>query len=478
MKTIKRIVSVALALIMVFGSFSLLASAVDLGAEPGISFEISTKFYRENPDTGEWDIETSKAAKGEEIRVRVFIETDYAVSAHGLFWTYPNEFMTFIRSYYKADGVNLTSQTRRNPMYFENQEEGSVPYDAYYVATVTQSETPGGSADGDAANMLIKNGYMTADELAGQGWIYLILSEFDYCAALSNDYYTYEFAFEVNSDATGVGTFKTPEASIQTASRPLAPFNLTKSYNGEGSAANRKDLNMRMFEAQYNLNQDATLTTTSKVTFNAGTNGKVNGTGVYDIDIGTVIADNENFVAPSVTANSGFDFVGWTYDGVTYYEDAATAPAGSKTFDDLGDIAVEYEDIVLTAAYEEVAVEESYTVSFKAAADDEEALSEMTDLAKDYELTQDDLDIAAEDLDVPENKEFAYWTLTDGTKVEAGYKVTSDITLIPHYNDVAPATFSVKFEQADGSEITTLSDLPEGTPLEDIDLEDAADELA
>ena len=64
MKLFKKSVSVFLALLMIFGSVSLLATAAD--AE--FNWSVDTKFYRY--DGAEW-VETTKAKKGESVKARI-----------------------------------------------------------------------------------------------------------------------------------------------------------------------------------------------------------------------------------------------------------------------------------------------------------------------------------------------------------------------------------------------------------------------
>ena len=79
MKLLKRSVSIALAFLMIFGSMSVLASAA-LGDGTRSTITFDTKFYRNNGS--EW-VETTKAARGDEIKVRVKANTAFVVAAFG-----------------------------------------------------------------------------------------------------------------------------------------------------------------------------------------------------------------------------------------------------------------------------------------------------------------------------------------------------------------------------------------------------------
>ena len=96
MKLFKKSVSVFLAILMIFGSVSLLATAAD---KADYNWEIDTKFYRY--DGTEW-VETTKAARGESVKARVFMKTDFQFGPTDLFFFYPSTFLTHDTSTYDA----------------------------------------------------------------------------------------------------------------------------------------------------------------------------------------------------------------------------------------------------------------------------------------------------------------------------------------------------------------------------------------
>lgn len=81
MKLMKRSVSVILAFLMIFGSMTVLASAA-LGDGQQNTASFDTKFYRNV--NGEW-VETTKAARGEALKVRVKLNTDFVMGASTIF---------------------------------------------------------------------------------------------------------------------------------------------------------------------------------------------------------------------------------------------------------------------------------------------------------------------------------------------------------------------------------------------------------
>ena len=346
MKTLKRIVSVVLAFLMLFSSVSILASA-ELGDGNENSFVLTTKFYRYDDDEGDW-IETTKAKKGEEIRARIFLETDFAVGTQYLFWVYPTDFMTFDASQYRL----------RNGLYFsryenfENQTDGSIPSDAAYEVNVQYGLKPGDVGPNDLAIRTIKNGYMTDADYVGKSFLGLILDTLDYASIFEpekdsdgdylDDQYVYEICFVVNDDATGVGTLTTPEAAICTPDRNDSAVSLLRAEEGDGGDPTVGE-EMYDFEASWTLDQDATVSTQSIFTFN------VDGTATEKgADIGGLFGDTNSIADPAI----GKVFVGW--------DDAATEAVENYSSADIEAMEVGYDDMAFNAVFE--AAEATYGV--------------------------------------------------------------------------------------------------------------------
>ena len=356
MKTLKRIASVALAFLMLFSSVSLLASA-ELGDGNENSFVLTTKFYRETEEGSDEWIETTKAAKGEEIRARIFLETDFAVGTQYLFWVYPTEFMTFNASQYRLRSGLYFSRYAS----FENQTEGSIPYEAAYEVNVQYGLKPGDVGPNDLAIRTINNGYMTEADYEGKSFVGLILDTLDYASIFTperdaegdylDDQYVFEISFVVNDDATGVGTLTTPEAAICTPERTDSAVSLLRAEEGDGGDPTVGE-EMYDYLADWTLDQDAYVTTQSTFTFN------VDGTATTKAaDIGTVY--NTNKEADGETNYTVTDpaigkvFLGW--------DDAATADVEEKyTSAEVAAMTVGYEDMTFNAVFE--AAEASYGV--------------------------------------------------------------------------------------------------------------------
>lgn len=360
MKTLKRIVSVALAFLMLFSSISILASA-DLGDGNENSFVLTTKFYREKEEGSDEWIETTKAAKGEEIRARIFLETDFAVGTQYLFWVYPTDFMTFNASQYRNKSGLYYSKT----LDFENQTDGWIPSDAAYEVNVQYGLKPGDVGPNDLAIRTIKNGYMTEDDYTGKSFVGLILDTLDYASIFTpekdaegeylDDQYVFEISFVVNPEATGVGTLTTPEAAICTPERNDSAVSLLRAEEGdEGDPYTGEE--MYDFLADWELDQDATVSTQSTFTFNV--DGK---TTAVAADIGTVYSANKDAEGNNYTVTDpaiGKVFLHWMKSVKS--EDGTVEETGPYTSAEVAAMEVGYEDATFTAVFE--AAEATYGV--------------------------------------------------------------------------------------------------------------------
>ena len=70
----KKVVAIMLALLMMFSSFSVLATAWDATTDDGSALTIATKFFKEVD--GEW-VETTKVRPNDTVKARVYLGTDY-----------------------------------------------------------------------------------------------------------------------------------------------------------------------------------------------------------------------------------------------------------------------------------------------------------------------------------------------------------------------------------------------------------------
>ena len=87
----KRLVAVALAILMILGSFSMTSFAWDAKTNDGFDLTIHTEILREV--NGEW-VKTDKVERGETVKARVHLGTDYYTNTGSLLFFYSNEFFT------------------------------------------------------------------------------------------------------------------------------------------------------------------------------------------------------------------------------------------------------------------------------------------------------------------------------------------------------------------------------------------------
>ena len=215
MKTFKRAISCFLALLMIFGSFSVLSYAA-FGDGNRKSVIVETKFFVD----GE---EVTEVKAGDTVKVRIYVATDFKAATTTLFYVYPSAFMEFVNTGLTSMGGNAydvagvlnpseTSLAKTNNLggLFINE-----------VGVVIDSES-------DADN-LIYDGFLNAEYFDDKGWISFTIDSgipvqytVDNGNDDSEDDHLAEFTFKVKDDATGEGYFYVVEESIKTPDRKSA----------------------------------------------------------------------------------------------------------------------------------------------------------------------------------------------------------------------------------------------------------------
>jgi hypothetical protein len=87
----KKLVALMLAFLMIFGSVSVLASAMSDTVDGGTALNISTKFFKEVDGT--W-VETTKVEANDTVKARVYLDTDYYAGDSTLLFFYDKDFFT------------------------------------------------------------------------------------------------------------------------------------------------------------------------------------------------------------------------------------------------------------------------------------------------------------------------------------------------------------------------------------------------
>ena len=330
MKLVKRSVSVILAFLMIFGSMTVLASAA-LGDGQQNTASFDTKFYR-NVD-GEW-VETTKAARGEALKVRVKLNTDFVMGSSTIFWLYSKKNLVLNPTGYTAGGVTGSYNVNSN-----------VTLKGDFICMDSS----------DYGYRLIEYGYLPEGVFDNNGYIHLILFS-GTAMKLVKDEWTFEYDFNVADDATGSAQLYFPASCLitpdeNTWDNPTC-FAMCDDSNEGGDMAKYKyesyDLQM-----QLELNDqdaDSTLTFTNPVKFNAGEGTFANGASEFTTGegfIGEALSAADQPAA--VTAPGGKSFVGWVPSTV----DLATATAADCV--DVSAIKYNYAVDTYNALYETTA---------------------------------------------------------------------------------------------------------------------------
>ena len=330
MKLMKRSVSVILAFLMIFGSMTVLASAA-LGDGQQNTASFDTKFYRNV--NGEW-VETTKAARGEALKVRVKLNTDFVMGASTVFWLYSKKNLVLNPTGYTAGGVTGSYNVNSN-----------VTLKGDFICMDSS----------DYGYRLIAAGYLPEGVFDNNGYIHLTLFS-GTAMKLVKDEWTFEYDFNVKDDATGSAQLYFPASCLITPDEDTwdnpSNFAMCDDSNEGGDMAKYKyesyDLQMQL--ELNDQDEDSTLTFTNPVKFNAGEGTFANGASEFTTGEGFIGEALSAADQPSaVTAPGGKSFVGWVPSTV----DLATATAENCV--DVSAIKYNYDVDTYNALYETTA---------------------------------------------------------------------------------------------------------------------------
>ncbi len=306
MTKFKRLVAVALAVLMILGNFSMAASALDVSSFDGNTLTISTKIFREV--NGEW-VETEKVKQGETVKARVFLGTDYYTSSGSLLFFYDT---TFFDEDYGTSKETLVL----NPYY------SSSPY-----AATGDFYAPGSISATNIEKYMLNN-----NRLSG------IVSDTDTGAEFSKEYDAFsvsyefgpttrnqklnankwfcEFTFTVKNDATDMGDFLAVENTTSTPDFTSGYINVPK---GTYDTYNEDVVDMANWDAVLNYtSQPVSLYINPVVvTFNAGEGAEFadgETTKVYEGEAGEALT-------VEIPEKDNYEFIGWKVSGT---DDAST----------------------------------------------------------------------------------------------------------------------------------------------------------
>ncbi len=215
MKTMKRLVAIALSVLMIFGSFSMIANAWDANVDDGKTLSITTKIFR--LVDGKWT-ETEKVKQGEEVRARIYLNTDYYTNTGNLLFFYNNDF--FKDSF--GEGHNDI---------VVNSYYSGLPYG------ITGTFV-GDDSTSDVENFMISNDKITADFANKHNFVYI---SYNFASGannqkLSDSQWLFEIPLTVREDAadgTGKGDFFAVEETTRSTSFKKGRMNVPKGpYDG------------------------------------------------------------------------------------------------------------------------------------------------------------------------------------------------------------------------------------------------------
>ena len=330
MKFLKRSVSVVLAFLMIFGSMTILASAqLGDGQQNTVSFD--TKFYRNV--NGEW-VETTKAARGEALKVRVKLNTDFVMGSSTIFWLYSKKNLILNPTGYSS-GVGTGS-------YVVNS---NITLKGDFICKDSS----------DYGDSLIEYGYLPEGVFDTNGYILLTIYS-GTATKLVKDDWTFEYDFNVADDATGSAQFYFPASCLVTPDENTwdNPSNFAmcddSNEGGRPQLYKYESFDLQMQWELYDQDEDSTLTFTNPVKFNAGEGTFANGASEYTTGEGFIgEALSAADMPAAVTAPGGKAFVGWVPSTV----DLATATAADCV--DVSTIKYNYDVDTYNALYETTA---------------------------------------------------------------------------------------------------------------------------
>ena len=332
MKSLKRIVSVTLVLLLLLGSMSVLGSAT-FNDGKGTTVSFDTKFYRYNGT--EW-VRTTKAARGEEIKIRVNINSDFVMSTATFFWLFNKHNIKFDASKHEPTGTDYKGVT-------------NVIAQGIFFSTET----------GPIADLMMEYGYLPANTYDNYGYLFY-KQESGLATKFNTKDWSLEFSYIVADDAEGSAQFFAPEKCFTDPDddyswdNPIIIGKVSDEREGQNIAGNypefQDSVDWKIQPELYDQDEDSTLTFTNPVKFNAGEGTFANGASEFTTGegfIGEALSAADQPAA--VTAPGGKSFVGWVPSTV----DLATATAADCV--DVSAIKYNYAVDTYNALYETTA---------------------------------------------------------------------------------------------------------------------------
>lgn len=347
MTHLKKSLAMLLALIMMFSSMSVAATAWTVDDDPNdITFTV--KFFRESPKgSGNW-IETEKAAPGESVKLRVYIETGFYTTGGETALILDKDFFGLV-DFKSNESKTLTVNTQYSGFEGDPYEAGEYELEASagwksaadfyqwnytYAMDYILEEIEKDSKFFDTHEFLTSNIQYGARKvnckLDGSQWLY----EYD---LVINDNKT---TTTVNSE----GEAKVPAYYCDTENDEL-PIDIMKGKEGtmllDGKIYNQ---NMFLWDCEFYTNPD-TISTTSSIIFD---NGFVNESGEWYEDTYTTV---DGIISKEAKLS---EIANPTHpDGLVFSHWSTKKPGNGVTQDKVSTISYDYDALTLYAVWGE-----------------------------------------------------------------------------------------------------------------------------
>lgn len=307
MTKIKRLVAVVLALMMIFGSVSIVASAWDATTDDGFTLNVTTKIFRQVD--GEW-IETTKVKAGETVKARVYLGTDYFTNGGDLLFFYNTNFFD--------DAYAGTTQTLAvNPVTYAGGNYGITGtfYNSKSPVNVEGRLIRLGVIDQNFADK--HNYFAVSFALNGNNKNNILLADEWLC----------EFDLTVKADATNTGDMFALANTFRTSAVSANYCNVSK---GPSFGYNEDVVDMTNWNANVNVVSNPVSLYVNYVEASFDANGGVFADGKTD-----KVKSGEAGTALSVDTPvyEGFNFAGWAVEGSEDVLDSIVAfPSANTTY--------------------------------------------------------------------------------------------------------------------------------------------------
>ncbi len=305
---LKRILCLCLALIMLSSYACISFAETADGVSPELT--VTTKFYRYDDTQGEW-VETDKVAPGEDVKVRVFVDTNYYAGAPMFLFFYNNDVFT---DNYARDTIIV------HPL---NNETGSYA-DTYNVSANMVLY----SAESRFVNQLVSNGMITADFAQSHQSVLLSVDLMELnCCEINGDKYLFEIDLKVKEDAQPCeGDFFVAPGTVSSPENPRGTLNVPV---GEKDMPIGNAVAFFAQEISVVLNSNP-VKNYSEITLDANGGAFANGEEKYTEKV--LIGSEFDINLAEMPAREGYQFLDWVDEDGNSVQQNVTAGFDDMTF--------------------------------------------------------------------------------------------------------------------------------------------------